>query len=348
MAGSTSMERTLTALGHQQPDRVPVFLPVTMHGAGVLGTSIRDYFSRAENVVEGQLRLRERLGHDCLNPFFYAAVEAEAFGSNVVFAPDGPPNAGAPIVRDAADIRALEVPEPSHPRLAQQLAAIRGLAEAARGEVPVLGVAVAPFSLPVMLLGFGRYLRLLYEDYASFERLAAKLERFSVAWANAQLAAGATAITYFDPLSSPDMTPDDLFDRAGLPLAQRCLSRIDGPVAFHLGSARIVGRFDRIAGLGAAAVSVSSLEDIGALKAEAAGRIALIGNLNGIRMRRWTRQRARAVVERCVRAAAPGGGFVLSDNHGEIPFQVPLEVLTHIVEAAHDVSRDLQEVVDGD
>ncbi len=58
-AEMTSLQRVLTTLGHREPDRVPFFLLVTMHGAKELGLSIKEYFSKAENVVEGQLRLLE-------------------------------------------------------------------------------------------------------------------------------------------------------------------------------------------------------------------------------------------------------------------------------------------------
>jgi len=73
----TSMQRVLTTLGHNEPDRVPLFLLVTMHGAKELGMSIKDYFEKAEHVVEGQIRLRAKYGHDCLYTFFYAPVEVE-------------------------------------------------------------------------------------------------------------------------------------------------------------------------------------------------------------------------------------------------------------------------------
>ena len=75
----TSMQRVLTTLGHKEPDRIPLFLLLTMHGAKELGLSIKDYFSKAENVVEGQLKLRKKYRNDCIYNFFYAPVEIEAW-----------------------------------------------------------------------------------------------------------------------------------------------------------------------------------------------------------------------------------------------------------------------------
>ena len=57
----TSLERVLTTLGFKEPDRVPYFLLLTMHGAKELGLSIKEYFAHSKNVVEGQLRMRKKI-----------------------------------------------------------------------------------------------------------------------------------------------------------------------------------------------------------------------------------------------------------------------------------------------
>ena len=112
-AAMTSLQRVLTTLGHREPDRVPRFLLLTMHGARELNLSIREYFSEAKHVVAGQLRMRARYGNDCLYPFFYAAIEVEAMGGEVIFVGDGPPNAGRPLIGDPEAIPSLVWPDPA-------------------------------------------------------------------------------------------------------------------------------------------------------------------------------------------------------------------------------------------
>jgi len=107
----TSLQRVVTTLGHQEPDRVPFFLLSTMHGARELGLSIQEYFSKAENVVEGQLRMRAKYHHDCASNFFYAAIEMEAWGGHAIFSKDGPPNSDVPVIHRPEDIKNLEPPE---------------------------------------------------------------------------------------------------------------------------------------------------------------------------------------------------------------------------------------------
>ena len=86
-------------------------------------------------------------------------------------------------------------------------------------------------------------------------------------------------------------------------------------------------------------VNVGADDDLGQVKAVARGRCAILGNLNSIRMRKWTPSQAREQVAAALTAAAAGGGFLLSDCHGEIPTQVPGEVLAEIVAAVAEFGR---------
>lgn len=335
-----SMQRTLTTLGHQEPDRVPLFLLTTQHGAREVGLTIEEYYAKAENVVEGQMRLLKKYRSDCLYGFFYAAIETEAWGGSTIFLPDGPPLCGAPIIRRPEDIDSLQAPSvTSAPGLIKVLETIGALKAKVGDTVPIIGVAISPFSLPIMQMGFDRYIELIYEQPERFERLMQTNIAFSVAWSNAQLAAGATAICYFDPLSSTTNIPRELYSTTGQQVAKRTLAEIKGATATHMASGRCLPIIGDIADTGTAVVGVSTLEDLATLKTAAGGRVSLLGNLNGIEMRRWTPAQAEAEVKRAIAKAGRGGGFILSDNHGEIPFLVPDEVLLAISDAVERWGR---------
>ena len=335
-----SMERTLTALGHQEPDRVPLFLLTTLHGAKEVGLSIEDYFANSNNVVEGQMRLLKKYRGDCLYPFFYASIETEAWGGDTIFLPDGPPLCGAPVIHSPEDIDRLQAPcVQESAGLVRVLETIRELKLRVGDTVPIVAVAISPFSLPVMQMGFDNYIQLLYEQPDRFERLMQINESFAVEWANAQLAAGATAICYFDPVSSPTNIPRELYLKTGQQVAKRTLAQIKGPTATHMASGRALPIMADIADTGTAVVGVSVLEDMAQLKAAAAGRVSLLGNLNGIEMRHWTQKETEIQVKSVIAKAGRGGGLLLGDNHGEIPWQVPEEVLLAIGDAVERWGR---------
>ena len=327
------MERVLTALSHQEPDRVPLLLLFSLYGAREREISVKDYFSDAELVVKTQLLLQQRYRSDCLYTFAYAAIETEAFGGEVVFADEGPPNAGEPLLNRLDDIPRLTLPElGSSPGLQRILAITRGLKQAVGDSVPIIGVVMSPFSLPVMQLGFEPYLELLYFRPQLFAQLMALNSAFCVNWANAQLAAGATAICYFNPLASPTIIEKATYLKTGYPLDCQTLAKIKGPTATHLASGITLPVLDEIIASKTAIIGFGQGDDVALLKARAQKRIALLGNLNGIEMVNWSPAKTQATVKTLIRQAGSGGGFLLSDSHGEIPYQVPPQVLTTITE----------------
>ena len=73
-------------------------------------------------------------------------------------------------------------------------------------------------------------------------------------------------------------------------------------------------------------------DDVAVLKTRASHQIALLGNLYGIEMVNWRPEETRTTVKTLIRQAGVGGGLLLSDAHGEIPYQVPSAVLATIAD----------------
>lgn len=329
----TSLQRVLTAIGQEEPDRVPYFLLLSLHGAKELNISIEEYFSDAQNVYEGQIKLREKYGHDCYYSFFYTPIETEAFGASVIYSKDGPPNAGAPFLTKEM-IKDLKAPVVKDSKvLSKVLKATALLKEVAKDEVPIIGVVVSPFSLPVMQMGFDNYIELIYNDRELFWKLMEINIKFCVDFSNAQIEAGATAITYFDPISSTTIIPKELYLETGFEVAKKAISQIKGPTATHFASGNCLPLMPYIPDTGTAVVGVSVFEDLAELKKAADKKLTLLGNLNAIEMRHWSAEQTKQHVKEAIQKAAKGGGFILAENHGEIPWQVEEETLLAIRDA---------------
>lgn len=330
----TSLERVFTAIAQKEPDRVPLFLMLTMHGAKELGISIKDYFSKSENVVKGQMILREKYNNDCIYSLFYAPIEVEAWGGEVLFADDGPPNSGEPFIKNIEQIKNLQIPDVENTScLLKVLNTIEALKKNVGDGIPIIGVVVSPYSVPVMQMGFDKYLELMYFRPKQFNLLMKKNMAFAVSWANAQIKAGATAICFFDPLASPTIIEKEQYKETGFKIAKDTIAKIKGPIATHLASGKAIPILNELVDTGTMVAGISVLDNICRAKKVADKRITLLGNLDGLEMRNWHPGVAEKRVKEAIRQGASGGGFILSDNHGEIPWQVSDDVLLEIAEA---------------
>jgi uroporphyrinogen decarboxylase len=331
-----SFERTMAAITHTEPDRVPLFLLLSLYGAKELQISIKDYFSKPENVVKAQLKMKDKYKNDCIYTFSYAPVEVEAFGGEVIFTYDGPPNSGETFIKSFEQISKIEVPSIKETKcLKRVLDSTQMLKKEVGNETPIIGVVMSPFSLPVMQMGFEKYLELLYFKKVEFEKLMQINQEFCTAWANAQLEAGATAICYFDPLASPNVIEKEMYLQTGNKIAKNTISRINGPTATHLASGIALPVIDDIISTGTAVVGFSANDDLTEIKKAAQNKICLLGNLNACQMVNWSSQKIQSEIKNIIDKAGAGGGLILSDNHGEIPWQVKEDTLLEISEAVN-------------
>lgn len=332
--GMTSSQRLQKALSHMEPDRVPYVLPAAMHPAREMGLTIKEYFSRPQNVVKGQVWLRKKLGNDILCCYPFAALEMLAWGGEAIYFDQGPPNAGEPIIKKPEDILLLEPPDvKGNPALQGTLEAISDLKAIVGNDTPIAGVIVSPISLPIMQMGFEAYLDLIHDRPDLLEHLLQINTEYCVAWANAQLQAGAASIMYSDPTFSPTIMSRDFLLHYGLPTAIDTVSRVNGSAMIHMASGKGLLVVDEVLKAGFVGMSASAEEDLGELKVLCKGKLALVGNLNALEMQHRSDKDIESRIKKAIAMAGPGGGFVLSDNHGEIPFMVEEETLLAIAEA---------------
>ncbi|WP_160687057.1 uroporphyrinogen decarboxylase family protein [Clostridium sp. C2-6-12] len=336
----TSMERVLTAMNKQEPDKVPLFLMCTHYCAKFLDMSIENYFSKPENVAKGQMMLFKKFHNDCLNSFYSAAHEYAAFGSEVIFNEDGPPNAGEPIIKNFDHILKLQPPDVKNSKILKNcLETISILRSEVGTSVPISGSVLSPFSLPILQLGFGKYIELIYEKPELLDHLIKINEKFCTEWANMQLMAGASFISFIDSMSVSSVIPKSLYLINGFPSAKRTIPTIKSDVAIATSSASSASILEEILEAGIKVILVSHTDDLAEIKKKVGKRATLLGNLNGIEMCKWTPSDAEFNVKEAIRKAGAGGGFILCDSIGDIPYQVNEDILYEISESVNKWGR---------
>jgi len=135
------------------------------------------------------------------------SVEAEAFGSSVIFSEDEVPTVVKRIVEDIDDVEKLKIPEVGAARTGEY---IKTVSEAKKqiADRPVLAGAIGPFSLAGRLLDMTEVMVLSLTEPETVHAVLEKATEFIAAYAKSFKEAGADGIIFAEPaagLLSPEL-----------------------------------------------------------------------------------------------------------------------------------------------
>ncbi len=138
------------------------------------------------------------------------SVEAEAFGSQVVFSDDEVPTIIGSIVEDEEEAQALEIPKVGAGRTQIYIDAIKNASELITDR-PVFAGVIGPFSLAGRLMDVTEAMINCYEEPDMVHILLDKVSQFIIRYINAYKAAGANGVVIAEPLAGllgPDIAQE--------------------------------------------------------------------------------------------------------------------------------------------
>jgi [methyl-Co(III) methanol-specific corrinoid protein]:coenzyme M methyltransferase len=195
------------------------------------------YFPEAHLDVETMARLaiagHTILGMDVVMPLFSVCHEAAALGCNVDWgAADAMPDCGKPIWSRAEDIR---IPPNflDHPSCQTPLKAISLLKKRLGDSAAVCGKVFGSWTLGYHLFGVENFLIGTLDDPDQTKRIIEKLIPATVAFAKAQIDAGADCILLADH-ATRDLCSPGAYREFVLPLHARIPTLIPAPVILHI------------------------------------------------------------------------------------------------------------------
>jgi uroporphyrinogen decarboxylase len=338
----TSYERVMNTLQGRPVDRVPVFAVLGAYGGRLTGTDLRTLYSETTAYVDGQRAVQDTFGFDLvLATFDYSAI-AEAFGGQVAWFTDQAPNMRRPAANDPAAALALTLPDPHRTaRLPVILAAARQLAETYRARVPLFAAVPGPGALPTMVLGLEAWMEAVLFDQPAARKILEWTGQFFVAWSNALLEAGVTALIVTESVASAEIAPRRLFAETFLPHVRATFAQVNGPMVFHHGGGRLGHVLDLLPGLpGLVGAVVSSKDDLSAARRSLGPEPTLVGNLDNLTLSSVSAADVHARSLACLRAAAPAGRYILSHSAADVPMGTPPENLLAMIQASRDYAAE--------
>ena len=279
----TSRERVMNALAGKPVDRTPVANPTNVATVELMDLvdapfpgACRDPELAARLAATGYTEL----GFDSVMPYFTIIQESSALGCDMQWEDkDNWPTVRMynPIWKGLEDIH---VPSGflEHPDNQTIVKSIEILKREYGSEAAVIGKTMGPWTLAYHVFGVESFLLMTVDDPDMVMRCLHRLKEISVLFGEAQIAAGADALTFPDHATG-DLVSGEYYRRFLLDIHQEMAERLNVPLILHI-CGNTLDRLDYIAQSGMASFHFDSKNDPQEAMDTAAGRIGLVGNIN--------------------------------------------------------------------
>lgn len=199
----TSRDRFFKRLSGEPVDRVPNLNIVMMFSAKLHGISYSEYCTDYKKLVEADMAASEKFGIDMLSVVSDPVREVEIFGGETVIPFDDVPYEKEPFVKEYADIGKLKINKvESAPRAHDRVKAVELFKKRAGEEYPICGWVEGPVAESADLRGISKFMEdLLIEPEAASELMEICVQN-GIAYARAQIDAGAEVIGVGDAAAS--------------------------------------------------------------------------------------------------------------------------------------------------
>ena len=331
---TSSLQRIAAALAGKPQERPPYTFVLSLYGAKLIECPLTDYYRNPQCYAEGQEAVRDLCAPDILFSPFAVCLEAEAFGSELAFFSNNPPNIRKPAVRSADEFLKLSMPDvESDPGLCYLQESVRCLAKHTCAETPICGVLTTPVDLPAIIMGMDMWIETLIFAPEKAAAILDKTTTHFIQMANALLNAGAAFIGLPTMFANPQILYPKLIDTLIIPALTEAFDEVEGAIVFHHGGNPIVPYLHGYLSLPKIAGFVvdhrDSLDD--ARKITGDERL-LLGNLCGPTLSRTPMEQILAAVEFILQDRKEDPHFIFSTSGPDVPWDTPPELLQRIAQ----------------
>jgi uroporphyrinogen decarboxylase len=335
----TPFERLEMTLSGSFADRRFAAPLLSLYGSRLTGVPPERYYRDSALYAAGQRAVAERFSPDALFGPFALALEAAAYGAELVWPDEAPPNVRKPLLRCGAG----ELPRPkpeNDANLAFLVESVQSLAETFRGDRPVAAALTAPTDLPALILGIDAWLELLLFEPEEAEAYLAVAEEHFLSLASALFRAGAAFVLVPIMFANPYVLTEKLIVSSMLPSLRRTFAKLPGPLVFHHGATRIAERVGLFADLpNVAGFALDARDDPAQARAALGPLPLLMSGPYGPNLRRMAPAAVSAAVRRCIDERADDPRFAVITTAADIPRDTPAETVDAFMEAARESGR---------
>ncbi len=331
-----SVERILATLAGKPVDRRAAAPVLCLYGARLTGCPLDRYYTDPAAYAAGQAAVRATFQPDILfGPFDFAGIGA-AFGSELHWVPQQPPNVRRPAIRTVAEWEKLALPDPdTHPRLVFLREAVRRMAAEHRGQVLVAAVLPPPIDLPVLVMGMDAWMETVLFDADAAKRVMEKIVPFFVHLANGLFADGAAFVALPCGFASPAVVTREMVTTFARPVLADVLAQLRGPVVLHHTGAPLLAHLDLLAGLpSVVAFGMDERDDLRQARQVAGSDPVLFGGPMAPRLPGLTAAQVESEGRAWLENRREDARFLLYTSGADVPWHTPPENIHALRQAA--------------
>lgn len=328
-----SIERVMATLTGKDADYQPFTLLLSLYGSSLLKTNTKDYYRDPELWFNGQEVVVDTFDPDIVITPFSFPIEAEAFGSEMVFLNKYAPNIKKPIITKLSQIDSL--PNPDFDKLQSIqffLKATDLLAESYKNGRAIASPIHSPADIPALLMGIEMWIDTLLFHPNEVEKLMKKTVEHFVRLGNEFIERGATFLVVPVNFTTAMIITQKIFDQL-LPYLNDAFSRIKGPIVIHNGGSKLLPFIDQYIKLpNVVALIPDPKESFDEARKIVGDKIVLMGNIDGPNMINLSQEKAIEITLKILNDRVNDKHFIFASSNADIPYDTPIETIKSVVE----------------
>jgi len=334
------LERILATISGNSTDIQPFTLLLSLYGAKLKNFETSKYYRDSNLWFEGQQAVIQKFDPDILISPFSLPIEAEAFGSELVFLDKYAPNVKKPVITNLSQLGDLQIPDLQKSASIQFF--LKGtslLAENYKTNKAIGCPISSPTDIPALLMGVEMWIDTLLFHPESVDKLMAKTVEHFVRLGNEYLDRGATFLIVPVNIANPMIITEKIFNRL-IPYLNDAFNQIKGPIVIHNGGCKIMSFIDRYAKLpNVIAFVLEPGESFDQARQILGEKTVLMGNFDGPEFSSLSIARAREITLKILENRKDDRHFIFATSNADIPYDTTIEAIKAVLETIRNYKK---------
>jgi uroporphyrinogen decarboxylase len=335
-----SLERILATITGSDADYQPFTLLLSLYGASLINKGTIDYYRDPKLWFEGQKAVVDNFDPDILITPFSLPIEAEAFGSELIFLNKYAPNIKKPIISNLSQID--DLPKSNFETSLAIRFLLGGMDLMAKnygGSRAIAAPIHSPSDIPALLMGIEMWIDTLLFQTEAVDKIMKKTIDHFVRLGNEYIDRGATFLIVPVNFTTPMIITDNIF-RKLLPYLEKAFSQIKGSIVIHNGGAKLLPFIDRFAKLpNVIAFVLEPTESFDETRQIIGDKMVLMGNLDGPNLVNLSKQKAEEITLNILNNRKNDKHFVFATSNADIPYETPVETIKTVVDTIRNFRK---------